>query len=73
MILYLFNSQEGKNLKIKNDFSAEFKEFNFLNAKAMKTKLSKPKARVQCKGISAERKENLITKLKPIALPFGNH
>ena len=66
-----------KTIKYKNDFSAKFQVLNFLNAKAMKTKLSKPKARVQCKGISAERKENLITKLKPIMpanrLAFWNH
>ena len=61
------NFRRGENvLYYKNTFSDEFTLLNFLTAKFYKEGISKPDCKTDCRGISAERKSTLISKLRPI-------
>lgn len=59
--------RKGENvLHYKNKFSDDFIKLNFLTANYYKNGISKPPCRTKCRGISLERKVNLISKLRAI-------
>lgn len=61
------NFRRGENVVYyKNEFSEEFKLLNFLSAKEQKEGIKKPSLMTKQRGISLERKANLISKLQAI-------
>lgn len=58
-------SRGKQSIKYKNDFDEkEYKEINFLNSKITKNAIfPKPKSQVTYKGISTEKKKNIIKNL----------
>lgn len=55
-----------KTLEYKNDFNEEFSTLNFLTAKTCKSGIPLPKRLQVARGITQERKLNLLTKLSGI-------
>lgn len=57
----------GENvLYYKNSFSEDVTSLNFLTALVYKKGMSKPQCKDKCRDIALERKNNLISKLRPI-------
>lgn len=61
------NFKRGENVVYyKNAFSDEFRLLNFLTAKEQKEGIKKPSCITKHRGISSDRKTNLISKLQAI-------
>lgn len=56
-------------LQYKNNFNDDFLTLNFLTSKAYKTGVPRPKPLKEPRGITKERKENLLSKLSEIIPP----
>lgn len=57
----------GKNtIMYKTEFSGPDIELNFLNAKSFKSGIPEPTVKTECRGVTLERKQNLLHKLRPI-------
>lgn len=54
------------NMAFKTSFLGDFEELNFLNARVVKKGFPPVIARKSDRGISAERKDNILTKLLPV-------
>lgn len=65
--------EKGKNyLQFKNDHHENYQELNYLNAAVFKIGVPGPSRKPAVRGVDKARKDNLISKLKPI-LPPSRH